>query len=61
MTFIHTFCRLTGSDRDAQLQCGKAWVEWDLSTVKLITDSTAIERQLANSDRESVAKARMQS
>ena len=60
MTFIHTFCRLTGSDRDAQLQCAKAWLEWELNTVKLITDSTAIERELANSDHENVAKARMQ-
>jgi proline iminopeptidase len=50
--------RLTGSDREAQLQCARAWSKWEMATCKLYMDPEALKR--AEDDEFALAFARIE-
>ena len=52
-------CRVTGSDKNVQLQCAKAWSEWQLNTLQLNIDPGLIETKLSN-DEWVLAKAKLE-
>ena len=53
------WCRVTGSDKIIQLQCAKAWSEWQLNTLQLNIDAGLIETKLSN-DEWVLAKAKLE-
>jgi len=42
--------RLTGDNKEVQLECAKAWSGWELCTSKLITDATSVQTRLTDLD-----------
>ncbi|KAJ3016956.1 hypothetical protein HKX48_003782 [Thoreauomyces humboldtii] len=56
MTAYHK--RLTGSDKEEQLRCAKAWSKWECATSKLYVDSETIKK--AEEDNWAVAFARIE-
>ena len=43
--------RLTGGDKEIQLQCAKAWTAWELCMFSLISDPAVVASQLADEKR----------
>ena len=44
--FSHLFiisCRLTGSDKEIQLKCARAWTAWELNILTLTCDSAVVK------------------